>query len=145
MNQHISTLVFYNNPVNLLQSEMLSDAAVSGKSWHFDLSSCTWCDVMIYRCMCTQFTSTSTGLLKKTNKNKTHLEAETYVAWSLGWPVPLGCVSAGVWAGGLHGDRGVEKRAEEWVIAGENTNPQHWAVPYSLNCSLISNPSTVIQ
>lgn len=28
----ISTLVLYNNPVNLLQTEMLSDATVSGKS-----------------------------------------------------------------------------------------------------------------
>lgn len=35
----------------------------------------------------------------------------TYVAWSLGWPAPPGCVSAVVWAGGLHEDS--EREVEE--------------------------------
>lgn len=35
---------------------------------------------------------------------------ETYVAWSLGWPAPPVFVSAGVWVGGLHGDRGEETK-----------------------------------
>lgn len=42
-----------------------------------------------------------------------NLKAETYVAWSLGWPVPPVCVSAGVWAGGLHGDREAREQKEE--------------------------------
>lgn len=47
------------------------------------------------------------------------LDAATYVAWSPGWPVPLVCASAGVWAGGLHGDEGgVERDKRKTVVNG---------------------------
>lgn len=71
------------------------------------------------------------------------LKSETYVAWSLGWPVPLVCVSAGVWAGELHGDRGGEggRQRRRVSTAGEKKKLQRWSsellkLPY---CFLLSS------